>query len=242
VTAHRCVTPFAAPMPLTVLVVEDEPKVARFVRKALESAGMQVEVTDQLDELLPLMDRIPFDVVVLDRLLGRRDSLPFVGQIKARHPNVKVLFLSALGDLDQRVAGLEMGADDYLPKPFHVAELLARVNALSRRPTGKGPGERVLTFGDVEIRLDTQEVRRKGKAISLTAKEFKLLTLLAGTPQKIFSREELLDRVWGVNADPGSNVVEVTVKRLRQKMDEGFKTPLIQTKRGSGYRFGSDNE
>jgi two-component system, OmpR family, response regulator len=225
-------------MSLNVLVVEDEPKVQRFVRKALESAGMQVESIDRLDDLDAMMERVPFDIVVLDRLLGRRDSLPIVGPLKKKFPNLKILFLSALGDLDQRVAGLEMGADDYLPKPFHVTELVARVRALSRRPAGEEALDNTVRFADLEIHLDAQEVRRSGKAISLTAKEFKLLTLLARKPQKVFSREELLDRVWGVNSDPGSNVVEVTVNRLRSKLDEGAESSLIHTKRGSGYWFG----
>lgn len=225
-------------MALNILVVEDEPKVLRFVRKALESAGMQVEAIDQLDDLETFVARVPFDVIVLDRLLGRRDSLPLVGQLKKKYPNIKVLFLSALGDLDQRVSGLEMGADDYLPKPFHVSELVARVRALARRPADEKGTENMLRFSDLEIQMDLQEVRRSGKTISLTAKEFKLLTFLACKPQKVFSREELLDRVWGLNADPGSNVVDVTMNRLRSKVDEGFSTPLIHTKRGSGYWFG----
>ncbi|MFH1262724.1 MAG: response regulator transcription factor [Pseudomonadota bacterium] len=229
-------------MSIHVFVVEDEPKVQKFVRKALEAAGMQVESTDNLDELEPFLIRVPFDVIVLDRLLGRRDSLPMVPEIKRICPEAKVLFLSALGDLDQRVSGLEIGADDYLAKPFHVTELVARVRALARRPSAEEGGENLLRFGDLEIRMDTQEVRRGGRAVPLTAKEFKLLTLLARKPRKVFSREELLDRVWGVNADPGSNVVEVTVTRLRSKLDEGGSKPLIHTKRGSGYWFGERND
>jgi two-component system, OmpR family, response regulator len=226
-------------MLIHVFVVEDEPKVQKFVRKALEAAGMQVESTDNLDELEPFLIRVPFDVIVLDRLLGRRDSLPMVPEIKRIRPEAKVLFLSALGDLDQRVSGLEIGADDYLAKPFHVTELVARVRALARRPAIDEGAENLLRFNDLEIRMETQEVHRGGRAVPLTAKEFKLLTLLARKPQKVFSREEILDRVWGVNADPGSNVVEVTVTRLRSKLDDGGATPLIHTKRGSGYWFGA---
>jgi two-component system OmpR family response regulator len=225
-------------MSLSVLVVEDEPKVQRFIRQALEQTGMTVETLDDLENVEAHLETGHFDILILDRLIGKRDSLSMVNRFK-KFP-VKVLILSALGEVEERVSGLELGADDYLPKPFHVSELIARIRNLSRREVGAKTSDNILQYHDLEIRFDTQEVKRNGRAISLTAKEFKLLSLLARWPKKIFSRSELLDRVWGVNSDPGTNVVEVTMNRVRSKINEGHKTPLIQTRRGSGYWFGDN--
>jgi two-component system, OmpR family, response regulator len=225
-------------MALNILVLEDEPKVRKFVEKALTAAGMQVDSLETTEELKEYVARLSYDVLVLDRLIGRSDSLSFIDQVRKASPRTKILVLSALGELEDRVTGLNFGADDYLPKPFHVTELVARVRTLARRDS-KTDVKNNLQHGDLEIALHSQEVKRSGKAIALTAKEFRLLTLLAQHPNTVFSKAELLDRVWGVNADPGSNVVEVTVNRLRSKVDEGFDLELIHTRRGIGYWFGN---
>jgi DNA-binding response OmpR family regulator len=225
-------------MSLNVLVVEDEPKVQRFIRQALEQSGMSVETLDNLDDVEAHLETGNFEILVLDRLVGKRDSLSILSRLK-KFP-VKILILSALGEVDDRVSGLDLGADDYLAKPFHVSELVARIRNLSRREASSKVSDNVLQHLDLEIRFDTQEVKRSGRPIQLTAKEFKLISLLARWPKKIFSRAELLDRVWGVNSDPGTNVVEVTMNRLRTKVDEGHTTPLIHTRRGSGYWFGEN--
>ncbi|MDB5039039.1 MAG: response regulator [Bacteriovoracaceae bacterium] len=229
-------------MSLNILVVEDEPKVQRFIRQALEQSGMTVETLESLDDLDSHLERTKFDVLILDRLVGKRDSLSLLSRIKKIHLSLKVLVLSALGEVEDRVSGLELGADDYLPKPFHVSELIARVRNISRRNTESEKSDTLLQYLDLEIRFDTQEVKRSGKVLSLTAKEFKLLTLMARWPKKIFSRSDLLDRVWGLNLDPGTNVVEVTLNRLRTKVDEGNAISLIHTRRGSGYWFGENKE
>ena len=225
-------------MSLSVLVVEDEPKVQKFVRKALEQAGMRVESTGHLDEIDEHLRRIPCDVLILDRLVENRDSLSLVGKLRKAFPRTRILILSALGELNDRVAGLNVGADDYLPKPFHVAELIARVRSVARRDTEEPVEPNLLRFSDLTVRLDSQEVTRGDRSIPLTAKEFRLLSLLVQKPRKLFTRMELLDRVWGLNADPGSNVVEVTINRLRAKLDTGAEMPLIHTKRGAGYWLG----
>lgn len=223
-------------MSLNVLVVEDEPKVQRFIRTALEQSGMTVQTLNNLDEVEDHLQLGTYDLLILDRLIEKRDSLSILNRLK-KYPT-KILILSALGEVDERVSGLELGADDYLPKPFHVSELIARVKSLTRRPSTSSKSENILEYLDLEVRFESQEVKRGNASISLTAKEFKLLTLLARHPKKIFSRSELLDRVWGVNSDPGTNVVEVTMNRLRSKIDEGHSVPLIHTRRGSGYWFG----
>lgn len=223
-------------MSVSVLLVEDEQKIKKFVEAALKKAGMMVESCSTLVEALEeYLERQAFDVVVLDRMLGQHDSIHSIAKIKSSNPLLKILFLSALGDVDQKVYGLQQGADDYLAKPFHVAELVARIQNLARRSgTARTIGQS-LQLDDLVINLENQTVVRQRKEIALTSKEFKLLTLLARHPKKMFSKFELLDRVWGLNSDPESNVVEVTVKRLRDKVDEGFSSELIHTKRGSGY-------
>lgn len=224
-------------MALQVLVVEDEPKVERFVRAALEREGMHVESVSNMPEVLEYLDRISFDVLVMDRLLGRDDTIQILPKVRRQHPKLKILFLSALGDSAQKTTGLEQGADDYLAKPFHVPELVARVRALVRRDDGGATAANVLRMENLEILLDRQEVRCDDKLVDLTSKEYKLLTYLLRFPNRIHSREELLDQIWGLNSDPGSNIVEVTIRRLREKLGETGRE-MIQTKRGSGYWIG----
>lgn len=225
-------------MSLHILVLEDEPKVLRFIQKALEQSDMTVEAISRIEDLEPYLARTPFDVAILDRLIGGRDSLPLIRKIRQLCPRTRILVLSALGSVDDRVSGLEFGADDYLAKPFHVAELVARIRTLTRRFTEEGHAGDSIGYEDISLKLDTQQALRGEKTIELTSKEFKILALFLRNPQKIFSRAELLDRVWGLNADPGSNVVEVTINRLRAKIDMPNTAPLVHTKRGSGYWFG----
>lgn len=224
-------------MAIKILVVEDEPKVERFVRAALEREGMHVESVSELGEISDYLSRIAFDVLVMDRLLGRDDTIQILPKIRKQYPKLKVLFLSALGDSAQKTSALEQGADDYLSKPFHVPELVARVRALNRRDDAVAPQANILKIEGIEILLDRQEVRCDNKLVDLTSKEYKLLTYLLRFPNRIHSREELLDQIWGLNSDPGSNIVEVTIRRLREKLGEEGRE-MIQTKRGSGYWIG----
>ena len=228
-------------MSLQVLVVEDEPKVSRFVHQALQQAGMTVQTINKLDDLDLHIQMTKPEILVLDRLIGKQDSLAVISSLKRKFSNLKILILSALSDVDERVSGLEVGADDYLPKPFHVNELIARVRALARRESETASVDNTIRFEDLEVHLESQEVKRGERSIQLTAKEFKLLTLLMRFPKKLFSRSELLDRIWGTTSDTESNVVEVTMNRLRAKVDEKTTSPLIHTKRGAGYWFGIDH-
>lgn len=222
-------------MSIQVLVVEDEPKLERFIRAALEREGMQVESVSEIHSIMDFLERITFDVVVMDRMLNRDDTIQILPKVREKYPNLKILILSVLGDSMQKVKALEIGADDYLSKPFHVPELIARVRTLMRR--GENVNSNIIQIENVEIQLDRQEVTCDGKRIDLTSKEFKLLTYLAKYPNRIHTREELLDQVWGLNSDPESNIVEVTIRRLREKLgNEGRE--IIQTKRGSGYSIG----
>lgn len=222
-------------MSIQVLVVEDEPKLEKFIRAALEREGMHVESVSEIHNILDFLERITFDVVVMDRMLNRDDTIQILPKIRQKYPNLKILILSVLGDSMQKVKALENGADDYLSKPFHVPELIARVRTLMRR--GENVNSNIIQIENVEIQLDRQEVTCEGKKIDLTSKEFKLLTYLAKYPNRIHTREELLDQVWGLNSDPESNIVEVTIRRLREKLGSDGRE-IIQTKRGSGYSIG----
>lgn len=224
-------------MSIQVLLVEDEPKVARFVRAALEREGMHVESVSEIGEITDYLNRIEFDVLVMDRMLGTDDTMQVLPRIRKQFSKMKILILSVLGDSTQKTAAINSGADDYLAKPFHVPELVARVRALTRRDEGAVAESNIMKMLNLEIILDRQEIKCDGKIIDLTSKEFKLLTYLMRHPQRIHSKEELLDQVWGLNSDPGSNIVEVTMRRLREKLGATGRE-MIHTKRGSGYWMG----
>jgi two-component system OmpR family response regulator len=199
-----------------------------------------VESTTSLEEMLEWLSLRPIDVIILDRMIHGKDSLPLIPRIRLTSPMTKIMVLSALGELDERVSGLSMGADDYLPKPFHVSELLARVSALGRRSDPEKSLTKKMELNGISILLDQQQASYQGKPLSLTGKELRLLILFLEHPNKVFSRMELLERVWGYNFDPESNVVEVTIKRLRGKLTEVGATELIHTRRGSGYSFSAE--
>ncbi len=224
-------------MSIQVFVVEDEPKVERFVRAALEREGMHVESSSDIHDILELLGKLSYDVLVMDRILGHDDSIQILPKVRKQFPKLKILILSALGDSSQKANAINHGADDYLSKPFHVPELVARVRALARREENSSQETNPLNIEGLEIILDRQEVRCNDKLIDLTSKEFKLLVYLLKNPNRVHSRDELLEKIWGVN-DPGSNIVEVTVRRLRDKLGEAGRT-MIQTKRGSGYWIGT---
>lgn len=222
-----------------ILVVEDEPKVREFISLALNQDGMTVDAISCLNDLSTEAKSQIYDAIVLDRLLQGRDSVNAIPDLRRRFPAAKLLILSALSEVEDKVRGLNEGADDYLGKPFHVAELIARVRSLLRRAEGdeksqKGPE---LSYEDLKIDLERQKVHRGEKNIELTGKEFRLLCLLAKSPGQIFSKAMLLDQVWDLHHFPESNVVEVTVANLRAKVDRGGK-PLIQSRRGVGYWLG----
>lgn len=224
-----------------ILIAEDEPKVRNFVKKAAEEAGFTVDAVDAVDDLLASVRANAYDVLILDRVLKGRDSLDRIADIRRSSPHVKILVLSALSEVEDKVKGLTEGADDYLGKPFHVGELIARLRSLVRRRESEGRSvkDTLLAYEDVKIDLETQRVFRADKRVDLSAKEFRLLCALARHPGKVFSKMELLDQVWDMNHFPESNVVEVTIAGLRGKIDKGFR-PLIHNRRGVGYWLGED--
>lgn len=220
---------------MRILVVEDERKLAAFLRAGLEEQGNVVTVCHHGDEALIRLGTGSFDVALLDIMLPGRDGLSILRKLRAEGNNVPVILLTARGDVVERVEGLDLGADDYLAKPFALTELIARVRAVVRRRTGVG--STLLVEADLTMNVATREVRRGGRTIALTSREFSLLECLLRAAGRLVTRTEIIQQVWGYAFDPGTNVVDVAVQRLRRKIDDGFPTPLIQTERGVGYQL-----
>lgn len=224
---------------MKILVAEDERKVCSFIKQALANAGMTVDVVSTLPDFITWAQSNDYDVIVLDRLLGTSDSIDSMHEIRIACPKAKILVLSALAEVEEKVQGLQKGADDYLGKPFHVSELVARIRALVRRGerSEKPSRDTMIVFADLKIDLETQRVLRSSRRIDLTSKEFKILCLLARHPGQIFSKAKILDEAWDLNHYPESNVVEVTIANLRTKLDKGLP-PLIHSRRSVGYWLG----
>ncbi len=225
---------------MRILVVEDDKDVAGFVVKGLKEAGHVVEHAGNGRDGLFLAASEAFDAIVLDRMLpGGVDGLRLLETLRAQHNQTPVLFLSAMAQVDDRVRGLQAGGDDYLTKPFAFAELLARVEALARRGKGDGPTTKLLT-GDLEMDLLSRMVRRAGQKIDLQPREFRLLEYLMRHTGQVVTRTMLLEGVWDYHFDPQTNVIDVHVSRLRQKIDKPFGSALIHTVRNAGYMLRAD--
>jgi DNA-binding response OmpR family regulator len=218
---------------MRVLVVEDEKKTASFIRKALQAENFAVDVTHNGHDALAAASATPFDVILLDIMLPGRDGLSVLRQLRERKNTTPVLLLSARGELNERVEGLNTGADDYLPKPFALAELVARVRALTRR-SGESKST-VLRVADLTLDTVTHQAQRAGTVIELTAREYRLLEFLLRSAGRLCGRMMILEKVWDYGFDPGTNLVDVYIRRLRGKIDADFEPKLLHTVRGSGY-------
>jgi DNA-binding response OmpR family regulator len=224
----------------SLLVVEDDARVADFLLRGLRAEGYSVTVARTGAEALEITARDRFDALVLDIMLpGGLDGRALCRQLRMRRDLTPILMLTALDSVEDRVEGLRLGADDYLGKPFAFDELLARVDALIRRGARFAETPPVLTVGDLVFDREALAVSRAGQRVELTAKEMALLELLMAAPGRLFSRERILSTVWGVSEDPLTNVVDVYIGRLRRKLDAGrvAQAPMIQTVRGLGYRL-----
>jgi two-component system OmpR family response regulator len=219
---------------MRLLLLEDDANTAAYVSKGLEEEGHTVDhLADGRDAVAKAIGE-DYDVIILDRMLPGLDGLAIIKTIRSAGRRVPVLFLTALGGVDDRVEGLDAGGDDYLIKPFAFSELLARVNALARRPHIKGEETR-LKVGDLEIDLVSRKVTRGGIAIDLQPREFRLLEVLMRNRGRVVTRTMLLERVWSFHFDPKTSVVETHISRLRAKIDKPYGKELIHTIRGSGY-------
>ena len=223
---------------MRVLVVEDERKIAGFVRQGLEEQGFGVEVCGDGNDAYTLATTRAYDAIVLDIMLPGRDGLSILRHLRERGNTVPVILLTARAEPNERVEGLNLGADDYLTKPFYIEELVARLHALARRASGETLS--VLQAGDLTMNRITREVRRGDRAVELTAREFRLLEHLLRAPGRVFTRTQLLENVWGYDFDPETNLVDVNIRRLRRKLEDEGPAPLIETVRGVGYRVRKD--
>ena len=217
---------------MKVLVIEDEPKAGDYLKKGLEESGFVVDVARNGVDGLHLALEESHDVIVLDVMLPGMDGWQVLQQLRGRK-DTPVLFLTARDEIEDRVRGLELGADDYLIKPFAFVELLARVRTLARR--GQSRESDTLTIGDLEINASQRKVRRAGQRIDLTPREFALLHLLARRSGEVLSRTQIASYVWDMNFDSDTNVVDVAIRRLRSKIDDDYPVKLVHTVRGVGY-------
>jgi two-component system, OmpR family, response regulator len=226
---------------MKVLLVEDDPDVGGFVASRLRDAGHVCELRTDGEAALNEARCNQFDVMVIDRMLPHIDGLTLIKTLRNAGNNTPMLVLSALGEVDDRVKGLHCGADDYLVKPFSMDELLARLEVLYRRSQAPAPGaQTTLEVDGLRMDLLTQEVRREGELITLQPREYKLLEYLLRHKGQVVTRTMLLEHVWGYHFDPQTNVIDVHVSRLRQKIDRDFPAPLLVTVRGAGYRLGAE--
>ena len=223
---------------MRLLLVEDDPGLARVVASGLREQAYAVDVAPDGDAAVYMAAVHDYDLVVLDVVLPRRDGLAVCRELRRRGVRARILMLTARDAVEDRVAGLDMGADDYLTKPFDFGELLARLRALLRRPDEVGP--ETIAVADLEVDTRAQRVRRGGRPVELTTKEYALLEFLARNAGRVVGRAEISDHVWDANYDPVSNLIETYVNRLRRKLDAPPNAPLIHTRRGAGYVLGPD--
>jgi two-component system copper resistance phosphate regulon response regulator CusR len=218
---------------MRILIVEDEARLADSIARGLREEGFVVEISGDGEDALYRLRNEPFDLAVLDVMLPKRDGWTVLATLRAERRAIRVLILTARQSVEDRVRGLEGGADDYLVKPFAFAELLARVRAVLRRPVAEESMQ--LRHADLELDYRARTVKRAGQSLALSAKEFAVLAFLLRHPGEVISRTRLAEEVWDENFDSFSNVIDVTLSHLRAKVDRGFEVPLIHTVRGAGY-------
>lgn len=218
-----------------ICLVEDENKVSSFIKKGLHEHNYEVDVADNGEDALDLMQQHDYNLVILDVMLPGMSGIELCRRLRKLQPQLPVLMLSALGTIDDKVNGLQSGSDDYLVKPFHFNELLARIEALLRRKKLADGDDHILSFGGLKLNTWDKTAEREGKQITLTAKEYSLLELFIKNHNKLLSREFIMERVWGINFDTGTNMVDVYVNYLRNKIQKGFDKKLIHTVIGMGY-------
>jgi two-component system OmpR family response regulator len=225
---------------MNVLYVEDEAKIASFVRQGLAEQGFTVDFCDNGDEGYALALDRDYDAVVLDIMVPGKDGLAILKGLRGAGRNVPVILLTARNELDDRLAGLNLGADDYLTKPFYVEELVARIHAVVRRSVGER--QNLLTAGPLTLDRITREVTSHGQTVELTSREFNLLEYLMRSPGRVLTRTQILEHVWGYDFNPSTNVVDVAIQRLRKKLGPVAAAQWIESIRGVGYRFRPEDD
>ncbi len=221
---------------MRILVIEDNPMMATAIQQGLREQGYSVDICDNGFDGEDQAAQEPYDLIILDRMLPDREGVEVCRNLRRRKVATPVLMLTALSGTAEKVSGLDSGADDYLPKPFEFDELLARIRALLRR--GRATEATRLECSDLELDLIRRTAKRAGSAIKLSAKEFALLEFLMRNTDRVLDRMTIAQKVWDMNYEPSSNLIDVYISTLRRKIDRGFEQPLIHTVIGTGYRFG----
>ena len=219
---------------MKILVAEDEAKIADFVKKGLETSGFTVDVFSNGNDAFAAAKSTQYDALVLDIMIPGRDGLDIVKSLRSANHGTPIILVTARGALEDRIEGLNLGADDYLPKPFYIDELIARIHAVTRR--NSGAAQPVLTLGNVGLNIQDRVVIHHGEEILLTAREFNLLAYLMRSPGRVFTRIQILEHVWNYDFDPNTNIVDVYIRRVRNKIREEDGSSIIESVRGVGYR------
>lgn len=225
---------------MKILVIEDEPKVVTFLQQGLEESGFEVDVAFDGLMGLKLAAKQEYDCIILDVIIPGMNGIEVCREIRQKNINTPLLMLTALGTTDDKLEGFDAGADDYLVKPFEFKELVARINALTKRTSGVMHSTGTLRVGQLELDLNRKLARREGRTIELTAREFALLEYFMRNRGKVLSRADISEKVWEISFDTGTNVVDVYVNILRRKIEKGFDSKLIHTRIGLGYIFDPD--
>lgn len=225
---------------MKILIIEDNQRVSGLLKRGLESQGYQVYISEDAEDGLVMADRINFDLIITDIMLPQMNGIDFSRLVKQKNPDLPIIMLTALGTIDEKIEGFDAGADDYMVKPFEIRELYARIKAVIMRKSvssSKKEGSNLLEYDDLSINKHTNRVFRNGQEINLTPKEFKLLVFLVSNAERILSREEIAEDVWGNHFDTGTNYIDVYIAYLRKKIDKNFNEKLIHTKPGTGFIF-----
>ncbi|MCV9927513.1 response regulator transcription factor [Flavobacterium sp. LS1R49] len=227
---------------MKILIVEDNSRVSALLKRGLESQGYQVYIAEEAEEGLILFEKIDFELIITDIMLAGMDGITFCKKIRNSGEKIPIIMLTALGTIDEKIEGFDAGADDYLVKPFEIRELYARVKALlQRKHDSVNTFEETsqITYDDLVMDKRTKVIYRQGLTINLTPKEFNLLHFMMQNPERLLTRDEIADNVWGNNFDTGTNYIDVYIAYLRKKIDKGFEQKLIHTKVGMGFILSS---
>ncbi|MBM7420748.1 MULTISPECIES: response regulator transcription factor [Chryseobacterium] len=225
---------------MKILIIEDNLRVSSLMKRGLESQGYEIYISEDAEDALVIVERIDFDLIITDIMLPQMNGIELSKLIKQKHPDLPIIMLTALGTIDEKIEGFDAGADDYMVKPFEIRELYARIKAiLLRKPIAhlKKEESNILEYQDLTINKNTNRVFRNGIEIELTPKEFKLLSFLMSNTERILTREEIAENVWGNHFDTGTNYIDVYIAYLRKKIDKNFDEKLIHTKPGVGFIF-----
>lgn len=226
---------------MRILIIEDNSRVSSLLKRGLESQGYQVYISEDAEDAIAMLGKLTFDLAITDIMLPKMNGIDLCKFVKQKYPDLPIIMLTALGTIDEKVEGFDAGADDYMVKPFEIRELFVRIKAILQRSSNKTK-ETYLTdleYHDLKINRKINRVFRNDEEIELTPKEFKLLVFLVSNAERILTREEIADNVWGNHFDTGTNYIDVYIAYLRKKIDKNFDTKLIHTKPGVGFIFAS---